>query len=188
MAEKGLLSSTWWLLALRGILLLFLGAGFIFHPIASMAGAVWIIGLFWFFGGIFTLVGLFFNREAFWAKVISGLLSVVVGAWIAFPGTVSQAVGNAFAFKGAIALIWAAIALLAGILMLIEGFQTKDWADGLFGAFLLLFGIYLLLNASEVMEVLPLILGIFAIVAGITSLFLAFRARSLGKTVDTLVR
>ncbi|MCL2819081.1 MAG: DUF308 domain-containing protein [Actinomycetia bacterium] len=188
MSEKGLMSNTWWLLALRGILLIFLGAGFFFHPITTMAGAVWIIGIFWFVGGIFTLLGLLFNRDMLWAKLISGLLSVIVGAWIAFPGSAAQAVGNAFAFKGAIALVWALLAIFIGILMLIEGISTKNWADSLFGIFLVLFGLYLLANGTEVMEVMPFIVGMFATIAGLTSLFLAFRVRDMGKKVDALVR
>jgi len=175
MAKKGKLGDVWWLFGLRGILLIFLGLAFLFHPLATITGTVWIIGIFWFVSGLITLVMLMYNTDQWFLKLVSGLLSLIVGGWIAFPGGAIEAVDRAFAFKGAVALIWGIGALIIGLLLLVEGLATKSWPDVILGAFQILFGIIIVTNLFTASLAVPYVFGVFALLAGFGSLLLAYR-------------
>jgi len=175
MAKKSELKDLWWLFGLRGMLLLFLGLAFLFHPLAAITSAVWIIGIFWFVSGLITLVMLMYNTDQWLLKLVSGLLSLIVGGWIAFPGGAIEAVGRAFAFKGAVALLWGIGALIIGLAMLIEGFATKSWSDAVLGAFQILFGALIVSNLFSASLAVPYVFGILALLAGLSSLLFAYR-------------
>jgi len=179
MNDNGIGRNVWWLFALRGVLLLFVAAAFLFHPMAAITGTVWVIGIFWFVSGIFTLVGLLFNRTQWGWKLFSGLLSLIVGSWIAFPGSVVEAVGNAVAFKGAIAIIWGIGALIIGFITIVTAIQSKSWSEGLFGAFQVLVGIIITGNLFVAMALLPFMIAVFAIATGLVSLYMAYKVFKL---------
>jgi len=172
---KNMLMRVWWLFALRGVLLLGLAIGFLFHPLAVTVGTVWIIGIFWLVGGIATLLALFVNKEQWGWKLVSGLLSVVVGTWIAFPNSFEQALDNTFRLKTAAAIVWGAFAFVAGVASLIEGFKTKAWGDVALGAFQVFFGIIIMTNLLAAANALPIIVAFIAGIVGIAELYFAYR-------------
>jgi len=52
----------WWIVLLEGIISIILGLFIIFEPVATTITLVQILGIFWFLGGVFTILSLLVDR------------------------------------------------------------------------------------------------------------------------------
>ena len=68
-------SNIWWLFLLRGLAGVVLGLMLLTDPGATVVALVTVLGFFWLFGGIMSLVRIFVDRSIPWIwSLLSGLL------------------------------------------------------------------------------------------------------------------
>ena len=72
----------WWLNLMGGILTVIVGIMLLTTPVKTVFTLILVLGYYWIFSGIFTLVGMFIDRSAWGWKLISGLISIIAGAVI----------------------------------------------------------------------------------------------------------
>ena len=53
---KDLFSTIWWLVLLRGIVILLMGILLVSRPMPTIVVLVYLLGFYWFFYGVFTLI------------------------------------------------------------------------------------------------------------------------------------
>lgn len=185
---KSLSPNAWWVPLLYGIVMIALALMFFLHPLVSITGVVWVFGLYWLIGGILKFIGLFFDQTQSLWKFISALLSIIVGAWIVFPGSgayglLEGAVRNDIAFTGALSFVWVFGGILIGISTIMAGNNVKSWPDMLVGVVEVILGLYLVFNIFIVAALVPYIFGSIALLGGIFAIIAAFKARNVEKMI-----
>lgn len=174
----------WWVPLVYGILLILLGIFVFIAPVATTVTVVWFIGIYWLIAGIVTLVSLFSNRTKWGWKLVSGVLGVILGAWITFvpfsgAGAGLRTAASVLAVLGALVLLWGIFSIVIGIIDLANAFTGGGWGVGLLGALGIILGIIILANYYAVALISPFVYAGFAIVGGIAAIVVAFRVRSL---------
>jgi uncharacterized membrane protein HdeD (DUF308 family) len=176
-------SHNWGWFALRGVLLLVLGAMSLLFPFSALFAAVF--AAYCFADGIFALVsglrGARRHQERWWALVISGLLGIAVGVvFFLFPllGTLTYTVLMICLIAG-----WA---VASGVLQIAAAWRLRraikgEWLLILVGALSVLLGLALvaMLFAAPGPTLLSLswLIGVWALIGGVAMLVLAFRLR-----------
>jgi uncharacterized membrane protein HdeD (DUF308 family) len=174
------LRGTWWMLVLRGLLLLVLGLLLLFAPLSTVAALVWVIGLFAIVDGIVAIVhGIVGRRAEGW------------GGWIA-QGVIGLAFGLAIVFwpeETITILFWlfASWLLVLGLVSTVGAFLSRrrgtgEWAVLLtFGLILSLFSVLLMTHPQTSVTIIAVIFGLFTAIAGIVLVVAGFAARSVGR-------
>jgi uncharacterized membrane protein HdeD (DUF308 family) len=176
------ISGVWWLMLLRGILLLILGGYALFRPGMTAVALTQVLGLFVLADGIVALgVGLFGWTESRGWTIARGILGIVVGLFV---------LGHATLIAGitatAIMLLLAVHLIVAGFLEIAVAIRERKEIEGegwliLGGALSIVLGLILAIAPFAASLVLIRILGGFTICFGIVLIVLAFRVRSIGK-------
>ena len=176
----------WSWFALRGVLLLVLGAMSLLFPFSALFAFAAVFAAFCFADGIFALVsglrGAGRHQERWWTLVISGLLGIAVGVvFFLFPllGTLTYAV-----LMVSLIAVWA---VTSGVLQIGAAWRLRraiegEWLLILVGALTVLLGLCLvaMLFAAPGPTLLSLswLIGVWALIGGVAMLVLAFRLRS----------
>jgi uncharacterized membrane protein HdeD (DUF308 family) len=172
-----LFSRYWWMVALRGLLLLLLGLAAIFWPGVTITVLVLWLGAGLFVNGAFALGAAIVGRDVEgrgWL-VLDGLLGIAAGiVTFLYPG-ITQ-----------IVLLWlvAGWAMLSGILQIAAAVRFRrvirgEWLLGLAGALAIAFGVLLVARPAVGLLTLALLLGWFAVLYGSALIALGFRLRGL---------
>jgi uncharacterized membrane protein HdeD (DUF308 family) len=119
-----------------------------------------------------------------WGVLLFGILGVIVGIYtFFFPGVT------------AIALLYliAAWALVRGIFEIVTAIQLRkeisyEWALVISGVISVIFGIVLFANPGGGALAMILVIGAFALMFGVMTIVLAFRARGLPKRLERLAQ
>jgi len=181
---KELFSSIWWLVLLRGFVILLMGLLLIFRPVPTIIVLVYLLGFYWFFDGIFTLIesvrGRKSNQEWRWGLFV-GIVSVLAGVIVFTQPYISAVIGATF-----VIYLVAILALISGIWGIMTGVRLRkvisnEWSMILGGVLAALFGILLMVNPLVSAMTLVWIMGIFALIGGIALIALSFRIRSLAR-------
>lgn len=178
----------WWIPIPYGIVLCLLALAFFFKPMIASAVLVWFIGLFWLIGGIIKLVGFFSSSQKSGWVLFGAILSIIVGAWIVFPGSGSEyairgVFSNAVAFNSAVAFVWIFGGLLIGFSTIMTGSAFKSWPDIILGIIEVLLACFLIANVVIAGSVMPYVYGGIALVGGIMCFVGASRAHRLEKMI-----
>src|SRR5919107_1335415 len=164
------LAKKWWVLLLRGILLIIIGL------LAFVSPLVWVtfVGIYILIDGITMLMSGFSDQPAGqsrWPLVILGVLGLVAGLLILWEPAL-----------GAITLTYviAAWAVVGGILMIFSALRVREEIDNewwlvLSGILAIIFGVLVFQNVLAGFLSIAWVFGIFAIAVGILSIVLAFR-------------
>ena len=181
---KELFSSIWWLVLLRGFVILLMGLLLIFRPVPTIIVLIYLLGFYWFFDGIFTLIesvrGRKSNQEWRWGLFV-GIVSVLAGVIVFTQPYISAVIGATF-----VIYLVAILALISGIWGIMTGVRLRkvisnEWSMILGGVLAALFGILLMVNPLVSAMTLVWIMGIFALIGGIALIALSFRIRSLAR-------
>ena len=155
----------WWLVLLEGIIALIVGLFLIFAPGITTVTLITVLGIFWLFGGIFALVGLFVDRSNWGWKMLSGVLGIPAGlAILAYPYYSTIFLLSFFVIMIA---IWA---IIYGAVRLAWGFKGGGWGSAVLGILIVILGTLLLVNPLSGAIVLPWIFGILAIFGGVMAI------------------
>ena len=180
----------WGWFALRGVLLLVLGALSFAFPGPALFAFALVFAAYCFVDGVFAFIcgvrGARRKEERWWALILAGLLGIAVGViFVLFPG-----LGTLAYALFAVALI-AGWAVATGVLQIAAAWRLRreiegEWLLILSGALTLLLGLALmaLLIVSPAPTLLSVawMIGIWALIAGVALLVLAFRLRRHGRT------
>jgi uncharacterized membrane protein HdeD (DUF308 family) len=174
-----LFSRYWWMVALRGLLLLLFGLAAIVWPGVTLTVLVLWIGAGFLVNGAFALAAAIVGRDVQgrgWL-VLEGLLGIGAGiVTFLYPG-ITQLV-----------LLWlvAGWAILTGVMQIVAAVQFRkvirgEWLLALAGALAILLGVLLIARPAAGLFTLALLIGWFAIFYGIVLIALGFRLRALAR-------
>ncbi|MFL5517333.1 MAG: HdeD family acid-resistance protein [Gemmatimonadales bacterium] len=178
-------SRFWWMVVLRGVLLLLLGVAALRWPGATLAVLVLWIGAGFLVNGVFALVAALAGRDVEgrgWL-VLEGALGVLAGlVTLMNPG-----------FTG-IVLLWllAGWAILSGIIQVVAAVRFRrvirgELFLGLAGVLAILFGVLLVARPAAGLVALAFLLGWFAIFYGVVLIALGLRLRRLLRELEQRV-
>lgn len=181
MDARPMVLRSWWMLALRGVLLLLLGGLALAMPGPTVLGLVAIFAVYALLAGIIYLAGTWRNRRhatgshAFdwWLLLLLGLVSVAAGVVAIMQPLLAALV---------LVIVIGVNAMISGVLDIILAVRLRNHLRG--GAWLLLAGGLVSLVVGTVLVTLPgmgvlalvWLVGAYAIVAGVLYLMLAYRA------------
>jgi len=165
----------WWLMLMGGILNVIIGALLLTSPVKTTYTLVLVLGFYWIFSGIFTLVGMFIDHSGWGWKLFMGLISIMAGTLI-----VRYPIMSALTVPSIMILILGIQGILVGIIGLISAFKGGGWGAGILGVLSIMFGVIICANYSAPGMVLTFIwvVGIFALVGGFVQIFKAFSSRA----------
>ncbi len=168
--------SPWWLVLLGGVLNIILGLLLLTSPVKTVYTLVIVLGYYWIFSGLITLVAMFIDHKAWGWKLFSGILSLLAGITILRYPLISM-----FTIPAIIILLLGIQGVVVGIISLVLAFKGGGWGTGILGLLSLIFGGILIANYSAPGLVLTLIwvTAIFALFGGIAQIFQAFQQRKV---------
>lgn len=177
-------SDVWWLVLLRGIILVIFGWLLLAKPGITVLLLVQFLGVYFFIDGIFNIYRSIraskFVRGWGWG-IFTGILEILLAILIFSQPFMSTVVTVAF-----LVYLTAFLAIILGISGIITGILAHkdikhEWAMIIGGILAVIFGIILIMNPKAVVVVYLTIMGILAIVGGILEIFASFRLRQIGK-------
>lgn len=186
--QKGMLkevfSTIWWLVLLRGLVILLMGLLLIFRPVPTIIVLFYLLGFYWFFDGILTLIESIRGRKSHkdWGwGVFVGIISALAGVFVFTQPYISAVIGATM-----VIYLVAIMALISGIWSIITGFRlrkagTNEWSMILGGVLSALFGILLMANPLVSAMTLVWIMGLFALIGGIILIVIAFKIRAVAR-------
>ena len=176
------LSSNWWVILLRGIVGVIFGVVAFFSPGATLLALVFVWGAYALVDGAFALYMTYLaarQQRRWWPYLLEGLVGIGAGLL-------------AFVLPGitALALLYliAAWAIVTGIVEIVAAIDLRkqiqnEWLLGLAGALSIIFGIVVAILPDAGALAVVWTVGAYALLFGITLIVLAFRMRSLGKSL-----
>jgi len=179
------ISSKWWVLLLRGILLIILGFYALLHPGISLLAWALVVGFYLIMDGVLSIIaGIAGWVESRGWMILRGLLTLLVGAFaIWHPGLFGTFAGLTVIF------VLAAWSIVGGVMEIIVAIRERKEIKGegwiiLSGVFSVLFGIVLFIAPLFSLALFIRMSGVFAILFGIMCIYSAFRLRSVKKRMD----
>jgi uncharacterized membrane protein HdeD (DUF308 family) len=162
----------WWLVLMWGIIAVIIGGLFLKNPYMTLLASIVFLGIYWFVGGIFTLIMVFVDKTNWGWKIFFSIISIIAGLVILAHPIYSFLILPAFfvIFVG----FWA---LFVGCANLYQGFAAKDLGAGVLGVISLIFGILLLVYPYMAAAMIPYLFGGFALVGGIAAIAVSFSVR-----------
>jgi uncharacterized membrane protein HdeD (DUF308 family) len=174
-----ILSRSWWVLLLRGLVAIAFGALAWLQPGISLAALVLLFGVYSMADGIlgvWTAVAGRREHEHWWVLLLGGLLGIGVGilTFLA-PGVTALAL-----------LLYIAVwAIATGVLQIVAAIRLRkeiqgEWLLILGGLASVVFGVLVMAQPGVGAISLLWLIGTYAIVFGILLVLLAFKVRTLG--------
>jgi uncharacterized membrane protein HdeD (DUF308 family) len=177
-------SGTWWVLLLRGLALVALGILFIARPLATVAGLLSVLAIFWIITGVLAIVRSIRIREHFrgWGWMLaSGFLGIVAGAIILiFP--LPSALVSLVLTVSAVCIL----ALVDGVTSIAIGARLSKpfpgaWALILEGVIMVVVVVLAFVFPLAAQSVVVWMLGLAAIAGGIFGMVLSVRMLTAGR-------
>lgn len=179
------LAKKWWVLLLRGILLIIIGL------LAFVSPLVWVtfVGIYMLVDGITMLMSGFSNQprgQSRWPLLILGVLGLVAGLLILWNPAL-----------GVITLTYviAAWAVVGGVLTIISAIRLREEIDNewwlvISGILAVIFGVLVFTGGEAGLIAgsfaVGTVFGVFAVIVGILSIVLAFRVRDFGTRIGAV--
>jgi uncharacterized membrane protein HdeD (DUF308 family) len=172
-----LLSETWGLLMVRGVLAVIFGVIAITMPGPALLAVVILFGAYAFVDGIVAIIAFFGarGRKGAWWLLFAGILGLMAGVLtLFFPGMTALAL---LSLVAAWSIVTGVFAIAAAIRLRKE--LTGEWRLYLAGALSITFGVLLVLNAATGLLALMWLMGFYAILYAVMLISLALRVRHI---------
>lgn len=176
--------NNWWLLALKGLLLIVFGIIAILNP-----GVTFTVMLIWFsayliMDGLISLVSVFRNwqtQEDKWMFVVEGVLGVLLGVLIyRSPDTYALFTVLMIAFWA----IYAGVSRIGLAIQLRKEIEGEGWL-ALSGLLSILFGVIVIARPAIGISTLVFMIAIFALAIGAALIMLGLRVRKFREKVES---
>lgn len=167
----------WWVLLLRGILLLIFGILALVTPGMVLATMLFYFGFIAIFSGIFVIIEGFMSSEDKGTIILEGIFYILFGLlFLIMPGFVVSFTLYFIAF-------WA---LIAGIFMIVKAIKLRkviqnEWLIILNGIITVILGLLIFANVFAGAEILVMVFGFYAILSGIMMMMISFKVKGLKK-------
>jgi uncharacterized membrane protein HdeD (DUF308 family) len=179
------LAKKWWVLLVRGILLILIGILAFINPLT------WItfIGVYTLVEGVSMLWAGISNQppmERRWPFILIGILSILAGIYILARPVIAGIT---------LTIVIAAWAIVIGVLEIIQAIRLREEIDNewwliLTGALAIIFGVLVFAGGEQGVLAgalaIATVFGAFAIVAGIFSIALSLKVRSFGERIGAV--
>lgn len=175
------LAQKWWVLLLRGVLLIVLGL------LAFVSPGTWVIfaGALMLVDGMALLLAGLGDQPAGqsrWPLIIAGVLGLIAGLLVLWNPEIAGLT---------LTYIIAAWAIVVGIMEIITGIALRheiesEWWLILTGILAIIFGVLVFQNVLAGVLTIAWVFAIFAIAAGILSIALSFTVRNFGKRIGAV--
>ena len=170
----------WWLLTLRGILLILFGFFAFFTPGLVLISLIIVFAVFLIASGIFLIAESIssIDKNHRVLKIIEGIINIITAVIILIMPAESIAV---------IMIFVSAWAFISGIFQIASAIKLrkviKNEMLAIAGGFIsLIFGIVILFNLIAGAEALVMVFGIFAVISGALIIFLSFKVKKAAVT------
>lgn len=170
--KERVLASSWWHVLIEGVAAVVLGILLLAAPGEALIAMIGVVGLFFIVKGVLFFAGLFADRSQWFAKVIAGILSLVVGIIV-----VEHPMWASALVPTTLSLTVGVLAVAIGVVGLAQAVSGGDWLYGGLGLLSILIGLPFIFNPSGTSEILVTVLGIVAVIGGLFFVVLAFRLR-----------
>ena len=175
-----ILSMTWWVLMLRGVLAIIFGVLTWRERALSVTLLIVFFGAYILADGVLGVYSAFAGRKEHddcWVLLIWALISVVVGI-VTFLAPGITAVALLFYIA-----IWA---IATGVLQILAGIRLRkqiqgEWLLVLGGLASVIFGIFLMAQPVAGALTMAWLIALYAVVFGVVLVFLALRVRAFGQ-------
>jgi uncharacterized membrane protein HdeD (DUF308 family) len=182
--ERQALNNLWWLVLLRGLVLLALGIVFLAKPVVPLTLAILVMGAYWFIDGILTVTRYIRARQIvrYWGfGVFIGAIGIIAGLVV-----FSRPVASALLTTTFLVYFLAFAALISGIASLTTGIRTRHesanaWTLIIGGSVSVVFGLLLISSPLYSILLLVKVLGVIALIVGLVHLGYAWRVRSVAR-------
>ena len=168
----------WWMVALRGGLLLIFGLFmFTWGRGPTLLALIQVLGAYWLVGGVFDVAqGVMGktkkDRSRVWA-IVGGIISIVAGFFVMGHPAISGLMAGTY-----LSLFMGISAMLVGVAQMFSGRKgMRSVGSFVMGIFSLIFGLLVIMNPLITQAVVVAILPFWAVLAGLSTLFSSFRMR-----------
>lgn len=174
-----LLIKNWWIMLLKGVLLILFGVLAFINPGATISALVFWFSIFLIADGIISLIGVLMNwktEEDKWLLLAEGAISVLFG-FLVFrsPASFATFVGFLIAFWA----IFLGIARIAMAIQLRKEIRGEGWLI-LSGVLSVLFGVLVFAQPGVGVTTVLWMAAIFSVLIGILLIFLGFKLKNAG--------
>jgi uncharacterized membrane protein HdeD (DUF308 family) len=165
----------WWLGVIGGGVNILLGLLLLTIPVKTVLVMVLVLGYYWVFSGIFTLVYMFVDRQAWGWKLFSGALSILAGIYILRYPLIS-----ALVIPSIVILFLGIQGLIVGGVSLVMALKGGGWGAAIMGALSLIFGFVLVANFANLSSIVTLVwvVAIVSLIGGVIQVIQSFVQRN----------
>jgi uncharacterized membrane protein HdeD (DUF308 family) len=181
-----ILTKSWWVLVLRGVMAILLGVLALANPGITAATLVLWIAIFLTVDGalaLVTTIARWKEREDKWLHVAEGVLSIVLGFLILRAPEITLFLVILYA---AVWSIMSGVARIAMAIQLRKEIEGEIWL-AISGLASVVFGILVLAQPGIGLATILWMLGLFLILAGVVLIALGLKVRRLAGKVDDLL-
>lgn len=176
------LLSNWWIIALKGVLLIIFGILAFLNPGATLAILLSWFAAFLFIDGIFSLVTVLRNwkqQEDKWLFVLEGVINIVLGILIfRNPGAYTLITVWLMAFWS----IFSGVSRIALAIHLRKEIEGEGWL-ALSGVLSIVFGVIIIAQPGIGVATFIYMIAIFAILIGLLLILLGFKVKKTGTAI-----
>jgi uncharacterized membrane protein HdeD (DUF308 family) len=130
------------------------------------------LGIYWMVSGIFSIVGIFVNKEMWGWKLFSGILGIIAGIVV-----LQHPLWSTIMIPTVLVVLLGVQGFIIGSIGIFQAFKGGGWGAGILGFLSMLFGLLLLFNPFLGALILPWVYGVISIIGGIVATIYAFRLR-----------
>jgi len=177
-----MISGIWWLMLLRGIVLIALGIYALFTPGLTLVALTQVLAIFAIIDGILAIIAsaMGWVESRGWT-LLRGVLGIVIGLFVFVHPIVVGAIAAMI-----IIYIIAFQSIFGGILEIVVAIRERKKIEGggwliLAGVVSILFGVVLMMAPMLAAAVFIQVFGVFAIIFGVALIVQSFRLRKVGK-------
>ena len=162
----------WWLVLLEGLAALIIGIYLIANPIDTTIILVRMLGWYWLFVGIFTIVTILMDRTDWVWRAVNGILGILAGIVI-----INYPLFSALFIPATLVTIAAILAIGFGVLRLYWALK-EGWSSAIAGVLNIILGLLILGHPMLGIITLVYVAAILSIVGGVATIYLAIKMRN----------
>ena len=163
----------WWSVLVEGIIAIIIGLFLLYEPIATTILLIQILAIFWLVEGIIAVIGaLIFTKDGK-RKLLSGILSIILGVVILMYPIFSPYIVLRF-----LVIFIGALAIVNGAVVLASAYKGEEWGMGVLGILSLILGLLLLTNSFAGAMIFPWMFGFILIIGGIVAVIWGIKIRT----------